>query len=148
MAKAKPKPPDTPKKPAGRPSELTPEIEAKIIKGISLGMHRDEVAGFAGRHRSTIYYWMKKAQDDADAGTASPEQLAFLDGIKAAEASGVLARLERINSGDPGWQGSAWIQERRYSKQWAAVQKIAGDPDGAPIKIAFVDLHSAAAKDD
>jgi hypothetical protein len=30
-----------------------------------------------------------------------------------------LARLKRIESGEPGWQGTAWAMERQYPKEFS-----------------------------
>lgn len=134
MKKPVTKPPAEPKHAGGRPSEMTPEVVKKMLLGIGLGMSLVDVSYLAGKSRQTIYNWINAAESAIADGTATDEQREFLDNVKMAQHEGQLRRLVRIQTGDPGWQGSAWIQERRYSKQWAAVQKISGDAEGSEIR--------------
>lgn len=124
---------ETPKR-AGRPSEMTEDVVKKMLEGIALGLSIVEVADLAGKSRTTIYNWINAAEKAVADGSADEEQSGFLDSVKEAQQEGQLKRLKRIQEGDPGWQGSAWIQERRYSRQWGAKQQISGDPDGVPIQ--------------
>ncbi len=120
----------------GRPPELTPAIEALIFEGIGLGMDREEVADLAGKHRTTVWRWIKAAYEAVEGDTATDEDVDFCNAVKEAEAKGVIVRLRRIQSGDPGWQGCAWIQERRYARRWGAKQQVEHTgKDGGPIEI-------------
>lgn len=136
MAKRAPKAPEPepPKHAGGRPSEMTPVVVEKMLEGISLGLSIVDVADLAGKARQTVYNWINAAEKAVADGTATDEQREFLDSVKSAQQEGQLRRLKRIQTGDPGWQGSAWIQERRYPRQWAATSKLGGDPDGVPIQ--------------
>ncbi len=135
MAKRAPKaPPEPPKHAGGRPSEMTPTVVEKMLEGIALGMALVDVAAFAGKHRNSIHNWISAAEKAVADGSATEDQVEFLGNVNKAQHDGQLCRLKRIQSGDPGWQGSAWIQERRYARQWAATSKLGGDPDGVPIQ--------------
>jgi hypothetical protein len=79
---------------------------ARIAKAISLGLNDEETAALVRIDRHTLLEWNK-----------DPE---FSATIKSAVADRMVKRLERIESGANGWQGTAWIVERlmpnRYSR--------------------------------
>lgn len=126
----------------GRPSEMTPEIVAKMLEGIGLGLSVFDVADLAGKHRVTLYRWIEAAQKAVDDDTATPEQVEFCNQVKTAQQEGQMRRLKRIESGDAGWQGCAWIQERRFRQQWGASVQHVGDPTNpvtARVEVSYVD---------
>ena len=43
----------------------------------------------------------------------------FSGAIKSAVATRKVARLKRIEAGEPGWQGTAWAMERQYPERFA-----------------------------
>jgi hypothetical protein len=94
-----------PKHPGGRPTKRTPEITEQICEGISYGLTDEEVAAMVGIDNSTLTCWKK-----------IPE---FSGAIKKAVTTRKLARLKRIESGEPGWQGTAWAMERQYPKEFS-----------------------------
>ena len=94
-----------PRHPGGRPSKRTPEITVQICDAISYGLTDEEVAAMVGIDDSTLTRWKK-----------DPE---FCGAIKKAVAIRKLDRLKRIESGEPGWQGTAWAMERQYPKEFS-----------------------------
>jgi hypothetical protein len=94
-----------PKHPGGRPTKRTPEITEQICEAISYGLTDEEVAARVGIDDSTLTCWKK-----------IPE---FSGAIKKAVVTRKLARLKRIESGEPGWQGTAWAMERQYPKEFS-----------------------------
>jgi hypothetical protein len=94
-----------PKHPGGRPTKRTSKITERICEGISYGLTDEEVAALVGIDDSTLTRWKK-----------DPE---FCGAIKRAMAIRKLDRLKRIESGDPGWQGTAWAIERQYPEQFS-----------------------------
>ena len=84
----------------GRPTKRTPEVVAKIAAAIAIGLTDEEAAVLAGINPDTMTEWRK-----------DPE---FSGAIKKATAQRLLLRLERIEAGEPGWQGTAWALERLY----------------------------------
>ena len=44
----------------GRPSELTPEIQQKIVGAIMVNGYVETAAAFAGIHKDTFYDWLKR----------------------------------------------------------------------------------------
>ena len=89
----------------GRPTKRTPEVVAKIAEAVAIGLTDEEAAVLAGINPDTMTEWRK-----------DPE---FSGAIKRATAERLLMRLERIESGEQGWQGTAWALERLYPQRFA-----------------------------
>ena len=84
----------------GRPTKRTPEIVAKIAEAVAIGLTDEEAGLLAGIRHDTMTEWRK-----------DPE---FSGAVKRARAQRLLLRLERIEAGEQGWQGTAWALERLY----------------------------------
>ena len=89
----------------GRPTKRTPEVVAKIAEAVAIGLTDEEASLLAGINPDTMTEWRK-----------DPE---FSGAIKRATAERLLMRLERIESGAQGWQGTAWALERLYPARFA-----------------------------
>ena len=83
----------------------TPEMVAKIAEAVAIGLTDEEAALLAGINPDTMTEWRK-----------DPE---FSGAIKRATAERLLLRLERIEAGEQGWQGTAWALERIYPHRFA-----------------------------
>ena len=84
----------------GRPTKCTPEVVAKIAQAIAVGLTDEEASLLAGINPDTMTEWRKDSE--------------FSGAIKRATAERLLMRLERIEAGEQGWQGTAWALERLY----------------------------------
>ena len=89
----------------GRPTKRTPEVVAKIAEAIASGLTDREAGLLAGIRHDTMTEWRK-----------DPE---FSEAIEKATAGRLLMRLERIEAGEQGWQGTAWALERLYPQRFA-----------------------------
>ena len=89
----------------GRPTKRTPEVVAKIAEAVAIGLTDEEASLLAGINPDTMTEWRK-----------DPE---FSGAIKRAGAQRLLLRLERIEAGEQGWQGTAWALERLYPHRFA-----------------------------
>ena len=89
----------------GRPTKRTPEVVAKIAKAVSIGLTDGEAALLAGINPDTMTEWRKDSE--------------FSGAIKRATAKRLLMRLDRIEAGEQGWQGTAWALERLYPERFA-----------------------------
>jgi hypothetical protein len=89
----------------GRPTRRTPEVVAKIAEAVAIGLTDEEASLLAGINPDTMTEWRK-----------GPE---FSGAIKRAGAQRLLMRLERIEAGEQGWQGTAWALERLYPHRFA-----------------------------
>ena len=89
----------------GRPTLRTPEVVATIAKAIASGLTDREAGLLAGIKPDTMTEWRK------DPG--------FSEAIEKATAQRLLMRMERIEAGEAGWQGTAWALERLYPTRFA-----------------------------
>ena len=89
----------------GRPTKRTPEVVATIAEAIAKGLTDREAGLLAGVRHDTMTEWRK-----------DPE---FSEAIERATAQRLLLRLERIEAGEQGWQGTAWALERIYPHRFA-----------------------------
>jgi RecG-like helicase len=96
------------KHPGGRPTKRTAEITARIAEAISFGLTDKEAAAVTEIDDDTLTQWRK-----------IPE---FSGAIKTAVATRKLARLKRIEAGEPGWQGTACAMERQYPESFASLK--------------------------
>jgi hypothetical protein len=100
-----PEPGQRRKHPGGRPTKRTPEITAQIAQAIADGLNDTFVCDLVGITCETLGQWRKNRE--------------FSLAIKTAEAARLQKRLQRIESGQEGWQGTAWFVERKYPRDWA-----------------------------
>ena len=87
----------------GRPTKRTPEVVAKIAEAVAIGLTDEEVALLGGINPDTMTEWRKDSE--------------FSGAIKRAGAQRL--RLERIEAGEQGWQGTAWALERLHPSRFA-----------------------------
>jgi hypothetical protein len=89
----------------GRPSKRTPALVAKIAEANSYGLCDQEAVDIVKISIDTLWEWRK-----------IPE---FSEALKSAISTRKLVRLRRIDSGAPGWQGTAWIMERCFPLEYS-----------------------------
>jgi hypothetical protein len=87
----------------GRPTKKTPEIIERIAEAINFGLTNEEVCELVGIEAHTLVNWYKDSE--------------FFSATKRAAATRLVKRLKRIERGEPGWQGTAWIVERLMSNR-------------------------------
>jgi hypothetical protein len=80
-------------------------VVAKIAAAIASGLNDREAGILAGIRHDTMTEWRK-----------DPE---FSEAIEKATAERLLLRLNRIEAGEQGWQGTAWALERLYPHRFA-----------------------------
>lgn len=90
---------------AGRPTKRTKELTRQIAEVMALGLTDDEAAAVVGISSSTLSAWLKIRE--------------FSDAVKSAQAWRLAQRIQRIEIGAPGWQGTAWALERMYPRRFA-----------------------------
>lgn len=94
--------------PGGRPSKCTLQLIEVLAKAISDGLPDRFACDVAGISNDTLVEWRKDPLNDQ-----------FSAIVKQAEAERMRKRLLRIEEGLPGWQGSAWVLERKYPEHFA-----------------------------
>jgi hypothetical protein len=97
-----------------RPTKLTPEVSAKIVKAIRAGNYGEPAARSAGVSPATYYRWMK-AGEKAGSGI----QHDFCEAVRNAEADAEVEAVARIRVAMPNdWRAAAHYLERRYPDRW------------------------------
>lgn len=119
----------------GRPTVLTPEVEARLCQLLAAGNYIDVACAAAGVARQTFYGWMRRGALD---GTEPKDKRyrVFRAAIERARAEGeatlvtIIAKAARTN-----WQAAAWILERHQPERWerpSQRQRLEpADPTGA-----------------
>ncbi len=98
----------------GRPTKLTPEVQARVVTAISGGNTRETAASYAGIRRATLFEWLAR-------GRAARSGLFrdFADAIEKAEADASVTSVGLIRrAAQTSWQAAAWWLERRYPDEW------------------------------
>ncbi len=107
----------------GRPSKLTPDVQARFVQAITLGATYEIACKYAGIVIDTYYRWRKMGEE-----RAGPHR-EFVEALERAEgtaAIGWLAKIEKAAS-DGAWQPAAWKLERRYPHAYGrTVQEQSG----------------------
>ncbi len=120
----------------GRPTKLTPEVQATIVQVVEEGNYFETAAAIAGISKVTLYSWIEK-------GEAGDEPFAeFLNALKDAEAKAERQALADVRLGQPGWQANMTFLERRHPSRWSR-----RDPDhGVKTKLLEAELETAKQK--
>ena len=104
--------------PGGRPSKLTPEVQAKIIEGILSCLPQASAAKLAGISEKTFYNWVQRGKTETKG-----RYFEFVQALKTAEEQAQKNLVDNIKRDDyqktRGWQRWAWILERRWPERWA-----------------------------
>jgi len=120
----------------GRPTKLTPEVQAVIIEAVEAGNYFETAAALAKICKQTLYSWIEK-------GEAGEEPYAaFLDALKGAEAKAEQDALRDVREAQVGWQAHMTFLERRHPTRWGR-----RDPDySLKTKLLEAELATANAK--
>lgn len=110
----------------GRPTALTEELAARICVAVGTGHFVNAAMSNEGLDRSTFYLWRERGEQDKAAGK-STIYAEFIDMIKKAEFTAEDDNLKLVKAGGFGWQGNAWILERRYPGRWGNRFKFSMD---------------------
>lgn len=88
----------------GRPTKLDEHLAATICEGLSYGLTNQQTADLAGISVETLYGYFRIE--------------AFAKRVAQAKAQRGLVRLKRIENGEAGWAGCAWLKERTDPQMW------------------------------
>lgn len=114
----------------GRPTKLTPQVQARIVQAIVGGNDITVAAAYAGIHRDTFYYWLERGRA-AKRGIYSD----FSDAIEKAQADAETRNVALIAKAaqDGTWTAAAWWLERKYPERWGRKERheITGKDGGA-----------------
>jgi hypothetical protein len=105
----------------GRPTKLTPKLQAEICTSLATGAYVETAAAVHGVSKMTLYDWLKRGNN------GEKPYVGFLDAIKSAEAASEQLALSRIDTAaeDPkNWTAAAWRLERKHPDRWGRREKV------------------------
>ena len=144
----------------GAKVKLTPEIQEKICRALSVGSYMETAAAFVGVHKSTLYEWLKLG-----AIATKGQYKEFSDAVDRALAQAEVKDLTHISNAamgepkfktddkgnkvigldgkpiqigwviQPNWNAAAWKLERRYPKSWGRKSRLdLASPDSNKVE--------------
>lgn len=126
------------KKP-GRPSKLTPELQARLTRLISIGIPIGVACEAEGITKKTLRNWRAKAE----AGDAAYDSfVADMDQALAKAEVGVTMHV--IKAAQHDWRAGAWWLERRRPEHYGTKQTVVIEK--APEQMSDEELDEALAK--
>ena len=100
----------------GRPSKLTPELQAEIINLLKMGNYIETVCGVVGLNTSTYYDWMKKGKN---ATNPRNKHRKFQEAVEQAQAWSIARDVALITkAGEKDWRATAWMLSRKYPDEY------------------------------
>ena len=118
----------------GRPSKISDEKQAAIVRSLEKGATIKASFLAAGVHESSYYRWMSKGKEE----DAEPEYRQFRQAIKEAEAKAEIHHTDIIHlHAFKSWQASAWWLERRKASDYARQDKVDVTTKGKPLGIVW-----------
>lgn len=138
-----------PKGESEKPSALTEEIRAKLLKYIEEGSYLDPACLAAGTTRQTLEYWQKLHESGDEKAKAYSD---FFASLARARGKAEIESLTRVRNGEPGWQGAGWFLERRYRKRWGKQEKVdvtqTNKSASAVLRVPIKQLHDSTEDSD
>jgi len=107
------------KKKTGRPTKLTPELQAKICKYVRDGNYFSTACQAVGINHQTFADWQKRGEEEANNGGGIYSS--FLEALKRAEAEAEAELASMIK--ETALQKKEWLPgmaflERRHRERW------------------------------
>jgi hypothetical protein len=100
----------------GRPSKLTPELQAEIINLLKMGNYIETVCGVVGLNTSTFYDWMKKGKN---ATNPRNKHRKFQEAVEQAQAWSVVRDVAIITkASEKDWKAAAWKLEHQHPDKY------------------------------
>jgi len=115
----------------GRPTDLTPELQEKIVQAIKAGNYIETASAYAGINKTTLYDWLKRGSKETDG-----IYVEFSNAVEKALADAEVRDVAIIaKAADTYWQASAWRLERKFPKRWGRKDRLEHTgKDGEPIQ--------------
>lgn len=108
-------PPIPPKPKGGRPSKLTPELEAAIISRLKLCGTLEDVSAICGVTMQTLHNWRERGRKQQRGKFRR-----FFDAVQQAQQDRNVARESSILlASRKDWKALAWLMERTNPKMYA-----------------------------
>ncbi|MFM6206407.1 MAG: hypothetical protein ACKPEN_16585 [Planktothrix sp.] len=114
----------TVKRNKGRPSKLTPEIENKLIKFITLGVPLESASNAIGLDYTTVREWLQRGEGRHPTRGKTAQFEAFADRYQQAVGQCEARLVAKIQSAaDKDWKAAAWLLARRHPDRWRSEPK-------------------------
>lgn len=127
-----------------RPSKLTKETQVRLEGMLSRGVYMSHAAGAIGVDRRTIAIWLKRGQEDREAGHAT-KYASLLDAVEVARARGAAAMTEVITrAAGRDWKAAAWFLERVHPEEFGPVKDFTVRHSGHVTHLSKEDLEDLA----
>lgn len=110
--------------PAGRPTVLTPELQAAFLDAVQVSRFIETAAASVGITAWTIRDWMRKAKKwDGDPDGQYARHAEFSTLLKMALATKEISCLKVIEkAGETNWTAMAWLLERSAPERWGNIK--------------------------
>lgn len=116
----------------GRPTKLTPALQAKVVEAIRAGNYIETAAAYAGVSKVTLYDWMRRGNEQK-----SGRFREFLNAVEKALGDSEARDVALIGkAAGEDWKAAAWRLERRFPDRWGRREKheLSG-PKGGPVEV-------------
>jgi hypothetical protein len=111
-------------KPKGRPTELTPVLQDKIIACLRAGFLRTATAEACGVGYATLKEWVARGEGTDPDRPSTPLYATFAALVRAAEADAQNDAIKVIiEAAKDDWRAAAWYLERRWPEQFGQKTK-------------------------
>lgn len=119
------------KRPVGRPTKLTEEVQQKICEALEGGNFRSTSAWFAGVSYRTFKEWMAEGKANPQ-GPTGAFRLAVIESEKRAEIE--LVKLIK-QAGVKDAKHAEWLLSHRHAERWAEKKnvKLSGQVQTGPL---------------
>ena len=98
----------------GRPTKLDPQVASRIVDLVRAGNYIDTAAGTCNIHRSTLYRWLQKGEQQRSGPFRD-----FHDAVVKAQAESESRDLLLIaKAAVDDWRAAAWRLERRSPRRY------------------------------
>jgi transposase len=109
----------------GRPTKLTPELEAEFCALLLEGNYIETACALIGLSKDTVFNWLKKGARGEEL-----EYEQFSLAVKSSLAAAEAADLRAIrHHGLSNWQALAWRLERRFPSRWGKKDSLTAQVD-------------------
>jgi len=115
-----PPPPAKERKPTGRPTRLTPELQATILGALQEGAYIATACALVAVDEVVFYRWMRMGKDRPGSVFG-----AFRQAVKRALAFAEIEDLRAVKAGRQNWQARAWRLERRWPARYGRRVEVA-----------------------
>lgn len=102
----------------GKKSIYTPALKEKICSYLEDGLTKEDAATLSGIHRTTLFDWLNKIPDFANAVEKSVQTFKLANLKIIAHA----AKPKQFGGGG-SWQAAGWLLERKFNREFSALQK-------------------------